>query len=899
MNWNSNQSGILLVVISIWMGSCGPRKIDFNADVRPILNKNCIACHGGVKQSGGFGLVFRENALAKTKNEKFGIVPGDPDASEMIARINHHDPEMRMPLDKEPLSKEEIALLTRWIEQGAEWVDHWAYQQPERPEPPKSRSSWPKNNIDQFTLAKMDEQGLKPSDVADPYDLVRRVYLDIIGLPPSPSQAEAFVQSEDPDKYIKLVESLLASPNYGEHWASMWLDLARFADSRGYEKDGGRQIWRYRDWVINAFNEDMPFDQFTIEQLAGDLLPNPTTDQLIATGFHRNTLTNDEGGTDNEEYRIAAVIDRVNTTWEVWQSTTMGCAQCHSHPYDPITQKEYYESFAFFNNTVDWDSPNDHPVLREFETEDSLKLQEVKQWIADRSDEQQAERWEQFLRIAEPKIRPEDFAEAIDVEYYNRGDQNFMNVRDGSLIRVKDVDLTDVDRIYLSYNKRNEHVARMAIRVGSKDGAIIGGDTFKERTGWGGLRNVAIPITGQNGVTDLWIEFNSSADAYVMSIDGFLMSPALPGEKDQEYHSTYSQVDDLISARPKVATPIMLEKDRERVTNVFVRGNWLVPGDTVEPALPELFGTGESWNNRLDLAEWLVSSDNPLTARVMVNRVWSKLFGQGIVSTVEDFGTLGEAPTHGELLDWLALELIEEYDWSLKRLIREIVLSATYQQSTRISEEKLAKDPGNKWLARGPKTRLSAEQVRDQALAVSGLLSEKMYGPSVMPPQPEGVWSVVYSNLKWQTSEGEDAYRRGLYTYLRRSSPYPSFVTFDASEREVCVSRRINTNTPLQALVTMNDTVYVEASIALAKSLSELPEDKLSRARQAYHRVMAKPCSDAKAQVMADLLADTEAYYESHQEEAEALVGSPDPELASLTVMVNTAMNLDEFLVKN
>ncbi|MEM9328287.1 MAG: DUF1553 domain-containing protein, partial [Bacteroidota bacterium] len=845
-----NVFGIILLVCFV---GCAERKVDFNAEVRPILNKNCIACHGGVKQSGGFGMVFRANALGKTKNEKFGIVPGDPSASEMIVRINHSDPEMRMPLDKEPLTPEEIDILTRWIAQGAEWEEHWAYQAPQEPLIPKG-DSWTFNTIDQFTLAAMHEQGLSPSPEADPSDLVRRLFLDITGLPPTPEQALAFAEDESDNKYEVLVDQLLASPQFGEHWATMWLDLARYADSRGYEKDSERQIWRYRDWVINALNADMPFDQFTIEQLAGDLLPDPTLDQLIATGFHRNTLTNDEGGTDNEEYRIAAVIDRVNTTWEVWQGTTMGCAQCHGHPYDPITHAEYFESFAFFNSTADWDAPNDHPVLRDFQPEDSIKLAGIKQWLTTRADAQVAKRWERMIRIREPMIRPDQFSSYENVEYHNRGDQNFMILQNGSTLTIKDVDLTDVDRIYLSYGKRNEHQPRVVLRLNSADGRIIGQQVIKKKTGWSGLQTVPIPIERQTGIVDLHFSVETSVPGRVMTIDGFLPGPKLPGPADQQYAQKYAEIDELLTANPAVATPVMVERDQARLTNVFIRGNWLVPGDTVEPSIPDLLGGGSQWANRLDLARWLVSPENPLTSRVIVNRIWAQLFGRGIVATPEDFGTLGDAPSHPAMLDWLALEFSGDLNWSLKQLIRELVLSATYRQSARIDEERLEKDPANVWLARGPRTRLSAEQVRDQALAVSGLLSDKMYGPSVMPPQPEGVWSVVYSNLKWVTSEGENAYRRGLYTYLRRSSPYPSFVTFDASEREVCVSRRINTNTPLQALVTMNDPVYLAAAQSLAQELATLAPDKTNRAHHAYLSIMSKKCSEDKAVALSKLL---------------------------------------------
>ncbi|MDP4680208.1 MAG: DUF1553 domain-containing protein [Cyclobacteriaceae bacterium] len=892
------KSAIVLIFLSLLIISCEDKKIDFNTQVRPILNKSCISCHGGVKQSGGFGLVFREYAVGKTKNGNFGIVPGNPAKSEMIARINHQSPELRMPLDRDPLTEREIDILTKWIEQGAEWKNHWAYIKPKIPEIPETQLDWGENEIDKFILKKIEEHNLVPSEEADKYDLIRRVFLDITGLPPSADQIKNFVNDNSEDSFEKVVDELLKSANYGEHWASMWLDLARYADSKGYEKDSKRIIWKYRDWVIKAFNEDMPFDEFTVTQLAGDLLPNPSMGQLIATGFHRNTLNNDEGGTDNEEYRVSTVIDRVNTTWEVWQSTTMGCVQCHSHPYDPIRQAEYYKSFAFFNNTSDWDVPEEHPLLRELNEEDQVKLEEIKDWINKRSSPEESKNWEKFLLVGEPKIRAEDFDKVENVVHYNRAGQDHMEIYDGSKILVKDVKLKGVDRIYFNF-KQGDHEGKLTISTDSLQENVVGESPLEKTKGF---FNLPVLLDTELESSDLYFSFKGESDNYKCFIDGFLLGNELPGAKDQEYSKTYDKIGEVLNASAKNTTPIMIEKPMNffRTTNVFDRGNWMVKKEEVSAGIPKLLNPeGKEFNNRLDMARWLVSHDNPLTARVIVNRFWAKFFGKGLVQTVEDFGALGEYPTHPELLDWLAIKTSTDWGWSIKTMMKNIVMSDTYKQTSKVSELVMQKDPDNIYLARSPRVRLTAEQVRDQALAVAGLLSDKMYGPSVMPFQPEGVWSVVYSGEEWKLSEGEDAYRRGLYTYLRRSSPYPSMITFDASEREVCLSRRINTNTPLQALVTLNDPVYMEAARKLATEIMKVDGDKKTKVEAAYSRVMGKKLEPEKSNALLKLLTDAEEYYMVNKEEAYEMAKSENIELATLTVMANALMNMDEFIVKN
>ncbi len=895
LNKNIKISFILLFALL----SCKEKKIGFNTQIRPILNKKCISCHGGVKQSGNFGLVFRENALGKTASGKYGIVPGLPEESEMISRITHQDPEMRMPIEKPPLTKEEIELLIKWVEQGANWEDHWAYLKPQNPKTPTSDPQWGNNPIDAFILKTIKTKGMSPNTEANPYDLVRRLCLDLTGLPPTEAQISNFTTNYSKENYETFVNQLLESPSYGEHWASMWLDLARYADSKGYERDRKRQIWKYRDWVIDAFNKDMPFDQFTVEQLAGDLLPNPTEDQYIATAFHRNTLANGEGGTENEEYRVASVIDRVNTTWEVWQSTTMSCVQCHSHPYDPIKHKEFYTSYAFFNNTLDWDGPKDTPLYRGYKDLEKKKLDKVKEWVETVSSKEEANKWTNFIHLQEPKLTPEDFEEYRNATHRNTADQDFMIAYNNAQIKINDLDLESIDRIYFNYKQKITSTAKIIVRKDSMNGPIIGQTILNQAQKF---TNKPIKIKPNSKSKTIFLQITSNDQKYKCLVDGVLLGKKLPAPQDKQYATIYEYIDNLLNAPYDYSTPVMHNKTEsfKRQTQVFDRGNWLVLTDTVYPGVPKLLNTENTkFKNRLDLAKWLVSDNNNLTARVIANRFWAQIFGKGIVLTSEDFGTLGEKPTHPELLDWLAIKFSTDWKWSVKTLLKNIVMSSTYKQSAVITAENKEKDPYNQWLARSSRVRLSAEQIRDQALAVSGLLSKKMHGPSVMPIQPDGVWTVIYSKDSWKTSQGEDAYRRGLYTYMRRSSPYPSFISFDASGRDFCLSRRTNTNTPLQALVTLNDPVYFETAFHLAQQIEKLEGGKKEKIAIAYQKVMGKSISEEKSKILMTLLNETEAYYADHKEEVHALIKSNNTELATLTVMMNSLMNMDEFLVKN
>jgi len=571
------------------------------------------------------------------------------------------------------------------------------------------------------------------------------------------------MSDQSPNAYEELVDRLLASPHFGERWAALWLDLARYADSQGYQKDLVRpDIWRYRDWVIDAFNKNMPFDQFTLEQLAGDLLPKPSSDQLLATAFHRNTMTNDEGGTDDEEYRVVAVLDRMTTTFEIWQGATVACVQCHSHPYDPYQHEEFYQLYAFFNSTADADFSNENPVRSLLSPDQKRKKQTI---------------------------------QASLNEYKLKGDT--------------------VSKGYVS-----ELQALVKIKPGK------------------------IPVMQQ------------------------------------------------------------LSADSSRITNVFERGNWLMHGKEVQPSTPSFLPKMDvnAKPDRLALAKWLLSPENPLTSRVLVNRFWEQLFGIGIVETVEDFGTQGTPPSHQELLDWLALQFQNEHQWNVKALLRQIVMSATYRQSSKISADLLEKDPYNRLLSRGPRVRLSAEQIRDQALVASGLFSAKMYGPSVMPFQPEGVWNVIRHTSKWVVSEDEDSYRRGIYTFWRRVSPYPSMELFDSPSRELCTSRRIRTNTPLQALVTMNDPVYTEAAEALAiRMVTEGGNTLMDQIQFGYRLLLVHSPREERLQKLLDFYSQTLSIYQTDENAIKQFVKNEDyqtPEMAALANVASILLNLDEVIMK-
>ena len=833
------------------------KKVDFNHEVRPILNKKCIACHGGVRQNGGFSVLFREDALGKLKSGKVGIVPGDPNASEVVRRITSPDPAQRMPRHRDPLSAEEIETIRRWIAQGAKWEDHWAYIKPVAvPLPKVSDEKWARNGIDRFVLARLDKEALAPSPAASCDVLIRRVSLDLIGLPPTPEEAGAFCRNPSETAYQQVVERLLASPRYGEHRAAMWLDLSRYADTRGYERDYHREIWRYRDWLINAFNRDLPFDRFTTEQVAGDLIPGATDEQVLATAFNRNTMTNDEGGTSDEEFRTVAVLDRVNTTWEVFQGTTISCVQCHSHPYDPFRHKEYYSLVAFYNNTADADWNDETPRLPTYAPADEARLRTLLARLDSLGARKDMRPIHSLLAHVEATLYPLGRnAASSNAESKNNGGENeAVSPKDerGSYVRYANVDLTGLSSMVIGFsaNTRNKPGA-VVVRIGSTAGPVIARAPIASAEKHGVVQTVRVPLVPTSGRHDLVFAFEKQKkDGYAIRWYGFYPTTG-DAARDRQILEVQREVAAIV---PQDETPVLFElpQNQRRITRRFERGNWLVPADTVAPATPGSMPPMPRGApaNRLGLAQWLTSPENPLTARVTVNRFWAQFFGTGIVETLEDFGTQGAAPSHPELLDWLAVRFMTDNKWSIKALQRDIVLSSTYRQSSRVSKALVERDPANRLLGRGPRVRLSAEQVRDQALAVSGLLSEKMLGKSVMPPQPPGLWLSPYNGQSWLPARGEDRYRRALYTYWKRTAPYPSMLTFDSPTRELAVSRRIRTNTPLQALVTLNDPVFVEASQALARKMASASDSLDEQLKSGYrHALAADPSPETLARL--------------------------------------------------
>lgn len=903
--------------------------VDYSTEVKPLLNKKCIACHGGVKKSGGVSFLFRDEMITEGESGRMAVVPGRPGQSEVIKRITHADPEMRMPPEGDPLTPEEIDLLTRWIEEGANWGEHWAYQQIEKPELPVypissgsnagTPNNWGQNDIDRFVLSKLTAEGLAPNDAADCSSLIRRLSLDLTGLPPSPDLVQQYCEQPGEAQYQALIDTLMADPSFGEHWAAHWLDLARYADTKGFERDAHREIWHYRDWLIRAFNQDMPYDQFTIEQLAGDLLPNPTADQYTATAFHRNTMSNDEGGTDNEEYRVQAIIDRVNTTWGVWLGTTMNCVQCHSHPYDPILHEDFYTSYAFFNNGRDEDTHHDSPRFRYYEAADSAKVDSIGAFIQSLPLDTETKREEaaksvlQLLHTTEPKVHPHYFE---FIENSAHGDTKTLVFYPDGLVKLPQFKIGKDSLLLISFGGVPEG-GTLDIRKDTQNGPLVASIDLQDK--YRG-KNVFFKVKPTSTTSDLYFSYTPAPGqrGNLTIVWMVFYEPPFEGFEDLQ-----EDVAQLLNTRGVKSVPVMMEgRDKyARTTRVFERGNWLVHGDTVQPGVPGVFATtsGDLLKDRLDLAEWLVDPQNPLTARVSVNRFWEKLFGRGLVETSEDFGSQGSFPTHPDLLDYLAYEFMHTNQWSIKSLLRQIVSSATYRQASSVSAAKLEKDPYNLLLSRGPRVRLSAEQVRDQALAVSGLISRKMYGPPVMPPQPDGIWSVVYNGAQWVPSKGEDRYRRAVYTYWRRTSPYPSMVSFDAPSREFCVVRRVQTNTPLQALVALNDPVFLEAAQALAKA-SELTTGGVDTDIQSiFQKAIFRSPTDSEFQQLRQVYQDALAEYQTDRQAAEALLTPQDellfnsvPEetsppdcpkggcaqLAAMTVVANVILNLDAFITK-
>ena len=818
---------ILVLVSGVPVCAQAPQP-DFTRDIRPILTGKCFQCHGPDDKSrkAGLRLDTREGAIKKLDDGKAAIVPGDAAKSELLHRVTSSDLLDRMPPAKSgpPLTPGEVAVLKQWIAAGATYPQHWAYVKPTTPPVPDTKDkTWPITPIDRFILARLEKEGLKPNSLADPYTIHRRLSIDLTGLPPTIAEADDFAKAyaaKPQAAYDALADKLLAKKAYGERWASLWLDLARYADSQGFANDPDRTIWRYRDWVIQALNDNLPYDQFTIQQLAGDLLPNPTTSQLIATGFHRNTLTNTEGGTNPEEFRSAAVVDRVNTTFQAWLGTTIACSQCHNHKYDPVSQKEFFQIYAILNNCEDANGGNDAPTITVATAGQEEQYEKLNKQLVDlkkdydaetkKIDAKQAE-WEKAVR---PDTQPKEIADILKKA-------------------AKDRKPPENQKLQAHHRAFSES--------------------------WKAL--------------------------------------------DKEMKFVESLVKGISTTAP------ILKEGKGRETRIQLRGNFLELGDKVEAGLPAALPRAKDGTiNRMTLAKWIVSEDNPLTARVAVNRIWEELFGTGIVETSEDFGTQGDLPSHPELLDWLATEYIR-LKWDTKALIKLIVTSAAYRQSSLVSDELSKRDPFNRLFARGPRVRLTAESVRDQALFASGLLSPKMYGPPVQPARPSfGLSAAFGGSTDWQPSPGEDKYRRAVYTKVRRNSPYPSLTTFDAPERTYCNIRRIRTNTPLQALVTLNDPVYVEAAQALARRvIKEGGETNAVKAAYAFRLVLTRPPTETEVKRLVDLFDKVREKYQKDVPGATAMATKPlgalpmginTVDAAAWTVVGNVLLNLDETLAK-
>ncbi len=990
------------------------RTVDFVADIQPILKQSCYSCHGPRKQE---ALLRWDNKEIAMQGGEHGadIIPGKSADSRMIHLVAGLEPDSIMPQKGDRLTAEQIGLLRAWIDQGAKWPDsasvkipntrdHWAFKAPVRPALPAVKNKkWPVNPIDNFVLARLEKEKLAPSKQADKITLVRRLSLDIIGLPPTIKEVDDFVADKSPDAYRKLVERLLASPHYGERWGRHWLDVARYADSNGFEKDLARSIWPYRDWVINAFNQNKPFDQFAVEQLAGDLLPNATLDQKVATGFLRNSMVNEEGGVDPEQFRVESIIDRMDAMGKAFLGLTVNCCQCHNHKYDPILQKEYYQLFAFLNN-------DDEPQMEVPDQKQRAVRAAIKDTIADMEYDlmekypdvpQKMDVWEK-----EMKNIVQDWTVLDPVTYYGAVGTKFNKLKDNSLLatasspprseytitaetKLKDITgfrieaMTDPNLPFFgpgraangnfvltdfyvdaapstNITKTNSVTLQNATAdFSQKDFPVTGAiDHAKtNKNGWAvedlpGRRNVprqavfeAKTPVGHDGGAHLVFTLKQSqgeqhtigrlrlsvttakqplrADPLPPKVRAFLDIPKAKRTKDQQrqlfsyYRLTDSRmadankkIDDEQFKWPIVpSTLVLLAKEDPRETHIFKRGDWRKPGPLVTPGVPSIFHPlpKDAPLNRLTLARWLVDKKNPTLARVIVNRMWQEYFGRGIVVTAEDFGTQGDRPSHPELLDWLATEFMAS-GWDMKHMHRLIATSATYRQSSTITPKLWERDQYNQLLARGPRVRVESEIIRDIALRVGGLLDEAIGGPSVYPPIPDGVLSLAYgSPMNWDT-DSSNPHRRAMYTFWKRSVPYPSMVVFDSPTGEAACPRRLRSNTPLQALTTLNDPVFYQAAQALAMRVwKEGGKDDKSRAEYAFRLCTGRPPQANELATILGLLKDQGDYFEDHTVTA-VEVGSPNPKnppkdlnltkVAAWTMVSRVLLNMDETITK-
>ncbi len=1021
---------VLAVACGERLGADEPsgRPPSFVRQIRPLLARHCFACHGPDESHREAELRLDEPGAAVDAG---AIVAGDAGESELIRRVFSDDPDEAMPPADSgtQLTDRERKLLRDWVDSGAVYERHWAFVPPTRPDPPPvALGSWPRNAIDHFVLARIEQAGRQPTAEADRYTLIRRLYLDLIGLPPTIAEADAFVADRTPEAYERVVDRLLDASHYGERWARQWLDLARYSDTNGYEKDRPRSIWPYRDWVIQALNDDMPFDRFTIEQLAGDMLPNATEAQRVATGFHRNTMLNEEGGIDPLEFRYYAMVDRVATTGTVWMGLTTGCAQCHSHKYDPLSHTDYYRLMALLNNADEPDFIVRDPAIaaRRAAIQEQIASLEAglpDQFPAGKGDGPIQERrraaleekFTAWVAAQSPTrwtvVRPATLESNLpklevlpDGSVFSSGDitkrdvftLTFPGDAAAAPVTALRLEVLPDDRLpaggpgraYYEGRKGDFFLSEVVAAVGDRQvpfasgshsfGKIsIGSGDAKAAnvfdgdgsTGWATagregeahqlVLRFAEPLTAPGELTIKMIferHFAASLGRFRISLTAStdeVTASDLPVAIEQlladgsqswtaaqrrdvlqhflrvapELADAREEIDRLRKALPQFATTMVMQErdaDNPRVTHRHHRGEYLSPKEVVTPGIPDVFADSEEASaadvggqemptaprNRLDLARWLASDRNPLVARVTVNRAWRSFFGAGLMRTSGDFGTQSEPPTHPELLDWLACRFMDD-GWSLKSLHRLIVTSATYRQGSQVTAELLAEDPQNRLLARGPRYRVDAETVRDIMLTASGQLARKIGGPSVYPPQPQGVTALAYGNTNWNTSSGPDRFRRSLYTFSKRTAPFAAYTVFDGPTGENCTARRDRSNTPLQALTLLNDEMFLELARAMAREVidaipasnapsSEREEIQRERATQLLRRLVTRPPTEQELSAVLAYFAAQRSRLDDGALKAAAIGGSQEatPEFAAWVMVARAVMNLDEAITK-
>jgi mono/diheme cytochrome c family protein len=1055
LQWQAVKRSCLWFAAMLVVRATTAAPVDFDREIRPILSDNCFACHGpDEKQRMAKLRLDTKDGVFADRGGYQVLTPGKAADSKLYQRISASDKAQRMPppYADRTLNDKQIELIRRWIDEGAKWETHWAYVPPKRPDLPEVKAkAWPRNPIDNFILARLESEGLKPSPEADRATLIRRVTFDLTGLPPTPAEVDAFLRDKSHDAYAKVVDRLLASPRYGERMTMHWMDLARYADTHGYHIDSHREMWHWRDWTIDAFNRNMPFDEFTIEQLAGDLLPHPTLAQRIATGFNRNHMINFEGGAIPEEYQNEYVVDRVETTSVVWLGMTMGCSRCHDHKYDPIKQKDFYRFYAFFNSIsekgLDGRKGNAQPVVQVPSPEQGREVVKVEQAICEHEaalpenaalDEMQAA-WEKMALASLPEAprnglvahyeldgnlldssghyrhgrivkgdlgydasrvgRAADFDGETQVDFgdtggfersqpvsiafwmdpgertemavlqkldgehrgwelFNQESEVLPRLRRGSRlefrlihhwpddairVRTRDLIVTDAHAVTVTYDGSGKAAGVKMYMDGKAQDLEVIADTLN-----GSIANASSlsigdeklgpPYRGSLDDLRIYSRLISPADAEELTMHqparatvAILAKKRSTSQKEElrDYYLTFAAPEDIRKIYGELKNlnrekedldwtvpdaMVMQEMDVARETAILGRGDYRNRGEVVTPGVPAVLPAmaKDLPADRLGLAKWLVDPGHPLTARVAVNRYWQVHFGTGIVKTAEDFGSQGDPPSHPALLDWLATEFTRT-NWDVKAMQKLMVTSAAYRQSSHVTPDLRERDPENRLIARGPRFRLPAEMVRDNALAVSGLLVEKLGGPAVFPYQPKGLWEEiafgdVYSAQTYSPGHGQDLYRRSMYTFWKRTSPPPSLITFDAPDREKCTARRAVTNTPLQALVLLNDPTYVEAARALAERImNEGGADAAHRIRYAFRLATAREPDAKEVQVLREIERTELAQYRRNKDAAAKLIGAgeskADPkldasELAAWTTVASTILNLDETITR-